>query len=227
MALRRLLAPLHDRARHKTLRDAWCAWKRPCEQPGSVGERANQLVASCDLAVAGEGAQDFLQNLVTADIDALKPGDATYSALLQPQGKILFDFFILAANGRYAIDCSKAQKADLLKRLTFYRLRAKVSLSDSDEEVGVAAAKPANGLSYTDPRAAQLGSRLIAGKGSLPEADPALGSSSLAARGRAHLPHLGLATADRLLVPDLRARSAQSGALRQPRAALVHRAASR
>jgi folate-binding protein YgfZ len=129
---------------------------------------ANRAVIS----VTGEGARDFLQNLVTADIDALKPLEATYSALLQPQGKILFDFFILAENGRYAIDCSMAQKADLLKRLTFYKLRAKVSLSDSDEEVGIAPAKPANGLSYTDPRAAQLGSRLIAGKGSLQEADP-------------------------------------------------------
>src|SRR4029078_4228079 len=88
----------------------------------------------------------------------------------QPQGKILFDFFILVDNGRYVIDCSSAQKADLLKRLNFYKLRAKVSLSESDEEVAVAAAKPGNGLSYADPRAPQLGQRLIAGKGSLPEA---------------------------------------------------------
>ncbi|MGE3873069.1 MAG: folate-binding protein YgfZ [Parvibaculaceae bacterium] len=131
-----------------------------------------KLPSRAVISVAGEGAKDFLQNLVTADIDALGPGEATYSALLQPQGKILFDFFILAENGRYAIDCSKAQKAELLKRLVFYRLRAKVSLSDSDEEVGIAPARPANGLCYTDPRAAQLGARLIAGKGSLPEADP-------------------------------------------------------
>src|SRR4029078_8853305 len=79
------------------------------------------------------------------------------------------DFFIVAENGRYAIDCSSAQKADLLKRLTFYKLRAKVSLSDSDEEVGIATARPENGLSYGDPRAPQLGQRLIASKGSLPD----------------------------------------------------------
>lgn len=130
-----------------------------------------KLPSRAVITVAGEGAQDFLQNLVTADIDTLKPGEATYSALLQPQGKILFDFFILAENGRYAIDCSKAQKADLLKRLTFYKLRAKVDLTDSDEDVGIAPARPGTGLSYTDPRAAQLGARLIAGKGSLAEAD--------------------------------------------------------
>jgi len=129
-----------------------------------------KLSSRAVISVAGEGAKDFLQNLVTADIDGLMPGQATYAALLQPQGKILFDFFILAENGRYAIDCSSAQKADLLKRLTFYKLRAKVSLSESDEEVGIAPAKPYQGLSYPDPRASQLGQRLIASKGSLPEA---------------------------------------------------------
>jgi tRNA-modifying protein YgfZ len=127
-----------------------------------------KLSSRAVISVAGEGAKDFLQNLVTADIDELKPGEATYAALLQPQGKILFDFFIVAQNGRYAIDCSSAQKADLLKRLTFYKLRAKVTLSDSDEEIGIAPAKPETGVSYGDPRAPQLGQRLIANKGSLP-----------------------------------------------------------
>jgi tRNA-modifying protein YgfZ len=130
----------------------------------------HKLSSRAVISVAGEGAKDFLQNLVTADIEGLKPGEATYAALLQPQGKILFDFFILADTGRYAIDCSDAQKADLMKRLTLYKLRAKVSLSDGDEEVGVAEVKPAASLSYTDPRTPELGFRLIAGKGSLPEA---------------------------------------------------------
>ncbi|HTN98561.1 MAG TPA: folate-binding protein [Nordella sp.] len=132
-----------------------------------------KLASRAVIAVSGEDARDFLQNLVTADIEGLKPGEATYAALLQPQGKILFDFFVLAEAGRYVIDCSAAQKADLLKRLGFYKLRAKVTLADSDEEVGVAPVKPANGASFTDPRAAQLGARLIVPKGSLAEADSA------------------------------------------------------
>ncbi len=148
----------------------------------------HKLIRRAVITVAGEDARYFLQNLVTADIDGLKPGHATYSALLQPQGKILYDFFVLAENGRYAIDCSAAQKADLLKRLTFYKLRAKVTLADSDEEVGVAAARPSSGLSYADPRAAELGARLIAPKGTLPDAD---GDSYEAGRIR-----LGLADSD-------------------------------
>ncbi|MGE0008411.1 MAG: folate-binding protein YgfZ [Parvibaculaceae bacterium] len=130
-----------------------------------------KLPSRAVLSVRGEDAKDFLQNLVTADIADLKPGQAAYAALLQPQGKILFDFFILADDGRFAIDCSRAQKADLLKRLSFYRLRARVSLEESDEEVGVAAAKPPSGISYADPRVAQLGRRLIVPAGSLTDAD--------------------------------------------------------
>ena len=130
-----------------------------------------KLPSRAVITAAGEDARNFLQNLVTADIDELKPGQAVYSALLQPQGKILFDFFLLADNGRYVIDCSAARKADLLKRLAFYKLRAKVTLADSDEDVGVALVKPETGLAYTDPRVAQLGARLVAPKGSLPDAD--------------------------------------------------------
>jgi folate-binding protein YgfZ len=127
-----------------------------------------KLASRAVITVAGEGAKDFLDNLVTADIARLKPGDAVYAALLQPQGKILFDFFILAGDGRYIIDCSAAQKNELLKRLVFYRLRAKVTLEDSHEEVGVAAVKPEAGLSFIDPRLAELGTRLIVPQGSLP-----------------------------------------------------------
>ncbi len=147
-----------------------------------------KLTSRAVLTISGGDAPDFLQNLVTADIAGLKRGEATYAALLQPQGKILFDFFILAADGRFVIDCSAAQKADLLKRLAFYRLRAKVTLAESDEEVGVTPANPVNGTSFSDPRVAELGARLVAPKGSLPEAD---GDAYRALRIR-----LGLADSD-------------------------------
>ena len=78
------------------------------------------------IAVAGPDAPGFLQGLLTADIEALTDGQAAYAALLQPQGKILFDFFVVNAGERYLIDCSAKQKPDLIKRLMFYRLRARV-----------------------------------------------------------------------------------------------------
>src|SRR5437868_9489522 len=76
------------------------------------------------ISVAGTGAPEFLQGLLTADIEALAAGEAAYAALLQPQGKILFDFFILNSGERYLIDCSAMQKPEIAKRLMFYKLRA-------------------------------------------------------------------------------------------------------
>ena len=118
------------------------------------------------LSVAGPEARRFLHNVVTADIEALSGGEARYSALLTPQGKILFDFFILADKERFVIDCAAAGAAGLLQRLTLYRLRANVELK-REEGLGVAAAW--NGevegegvLAYADPRVEGFGTRLIA-----------------------------------------------------------------
>jgi folate-binding protein YgfZ len=125
------------------------------------------------LAVAGADAQSFLQGLVTADIDALAKGEAAYAAFLQPQGKILFDFFVFNDGERYLIDCSAAQKADLLKRLAFYKLRAKATIAELDGyAVGVAFARPQGMLAFADPRSPLLGFRVIAPEAELPMGEP-------------------------------------------------------
>ena len=86
------------------------------------------------LRVAGEDAASFLQGLLTNDVESLAAGEARYAALLTPQGKILFDFLVLrvaADSGvTFLIDCLAGQAADLAKRLGFYRLRAKVTITD-------------------------------------------------------------------------------------------------
>ena len=130
-----------------------------------------KLPSRAVISVAGEGAKDFLQNLVTADIDALGPGEATYSALLQPQGKILFDFFIFDTGDGLLLDCAASQLPELLKRLAMYRLRTKVAISAADGlEVGVAPDVPTEERRYADPRLASMGWRLFAPAGSLPPA---------------------------------------------------------
>jgi tRNA-modifying protein YgfZ len=124
------------------------------------------------ISVSGADAPGFLQGLLTSDVEALAPGRAAYAALLQPQGKILFDFFVLNCDGRYFIDCSAAQKADLIKRLTFYKLRARVDIDDlGSHEIGVSFARPSRDNVFADPRTALLGFRIIASKGQLPPAD--------------------------------------------------------
>ncbi len=121
------------------------------------------------LSLAGPEAETFLHNLVTADMLGLAEGQARYAALLTPQGKILFDFFVLKTAEGYLLDCAASQREELVKRLTFYRLRAKVTFAERDDlEVGVAAEQPPGAMAYVDPRSALIGWRIIAEKGTLP-----------------------------------------------------------
>ncbi|MGQ0483965.1 MAG: CAF17-like 4Fe-4S cluster assembly/insertion protein YgfZ [Hyphomicrobiales bacterium] len=135
------------------------------EQPFSPSLRPERSV----LRIDGPEAIHFLHNLLTADIEGLAAGAAAYTALLTPQGKMLFDFFIVRDGDGFVIDCAASQKADLVKRLGFYKLRAKVTISDlTDREVGVSPEKPATGLAFSDPRDAAMGWRVIAPAGTLP-----------------------------------------------------------
>lgn len=113
------------------------------------------------LSVSGPEARAFLQGLITNDIEAAKPGHPIYAALLTPQGKILFDFLIFDQDGELILDVSAAQRDALLKRLTMYRLRAKVELKPRDD-LAVVARWDAAG---SDPREALLGSREILAAG--------------------------------------------------------------
>jgi tRNA-modifying protein YgfZ len=86
------------------------------------------------LHITGEDALGFLDGLVTCDMNKLMP---RFGALLSPQGKILFDFIIHRAETGFYIDCAKNIAADFVKRLGFYKLRAKVDVKDVSGELGV------------------------------------------------------------------------------------------
>ena len=119
--------------------------------------------------VEGEDAPDFLQSLLTNDIDRAGPGQAMFAGLLTPQGKIVFDFLIFSpAANRYWLDCPADFAADIAKRLTLYKLRAKVAVTDRSAEMAVAArlmdgAQPPQEVraAFPDPRHAGLPERLI------------------------------------------------------------------
>ncbi|MCH8859505.1 MAG: folate-binding protein YgfZ [Proteobacteria bacterium] len=119
-------------------------------------------------ARAGAEARAFLQGLVSSDMDALKPGKALYAALLTPQGKILFDFLLIGAgDNTILIDCARDRAADLIKRLTLYRLRAKLEIT-ARPDLAVAAqwpegpsALPDEVYSFSDPRLLALGWRMV------------------------------------------------------------------
>jgi folate-binding protein YgfZ len=120
--------------------------------------------------VEGEDAPGFLQGMLTNDVVGLAAGEARYAALLTPQGKILFDFLVLRAPGgtpTFLLDCPMALAADLAKRLSIYKLRARVTIGDASADLGIVADwgepadPPPGALVYADPRSAALGWRAI------------------------------------------------------------------
>jgi tRNA-modifying protein YgfZ len=119
------------------------------------------------VAVCGPQAGEFLHGLVTNNVRTLATGAACYTALLTPQGKILFDFLIVAqSSDTFLLDCPQTSVADLARRLTFYKLRAKVEISDRSDTAAVVAAWGGQGASpaassYRDPRDIRLGWRAI------------------------------------------------------------------
>jgi hypothetical protein len=94
---------------------------------------AAQLKDRTLVSVSGPEAKSFLQGLITNDIGQLAPDAPVYAALLTPQGKILFDFLLHEYDGAVLLDCAVASAEALLKRLTMYRLRAKVDLARRDD----------------------------------------------------------------------------------------------
>ncbi len=111
------------------------------------------------IRVGGEDAPRFLQNLITNDLTKLTDATLLHSCLLTAQGKFLHDFFVSKSGDHYLLDCEGGERAkDLLKRLTIYRLRSKVTF-EIIEEHPVYAVFP--GGDFKDPRHAELGTRVF------------------------------------------------------------------
>jgi len=131
------------------------------------------------LAVSGPDRRAFLQGLVSNDVEKIAADRAIYAALLTAQGKYLHDFIMVAAGEAIWLDAEAGRLADLKRRLSMYRLRAKVTLDElpdlalaavfGDGICGVldlpeqpGAARPfAGGVALVDPRLMALGARVI------------------------------------------------------------------
>ena len=142
---------------------------------GGVVVRADRGVVE----IGGPEAAQFLHGLVTATVKSLVPGDASFGALLTPQGKILFDFFLVKTDAGYLAEIARAAIPDFLKRLGFYRLRAAVTLADRSVDHVVAyafgdAPAPEGDLAFADPRLPGLATHVLAPAGSPPVATASL-----------------------------------------------------
>ncbi len=119
------------------------------------------------VAVRGEPWREFLQNLLTQDIETLKDGEARFAALLTPQGRLLYDLFVIADGDGCLIDVEAAWREALIQRLMLYRLRAKVEIAADDRPVS--AFIEGGGGGVPDPRLAALGHRAYGLAGLDPE----------------------------------------------------------
>jgi len=132
------------------------------------------------LAVGGDDRASFLQGLVSNDIARITPDRAIWTAFLTPQGKYLHDFFVGSIGDAFYLDCEAARRQDLLRRLSLYKLRSKVTVADAsgshvaaliygddalralDMPTEPGTAKTVGGgIVYVDPRLATLGARAI------------------------------------------------------------------
>ena len=132
------------------------------------------------LYVNGADSKEFLQNLISNDINKVNDINSCFASLLTPQGKFLYDFIIIKHKSGYFIDCEKSQTNSLFKQLSLYKLRSKVEILDLSNEFVVASFTlekflsfkdskdiPGNTIKYRedpillDPRNKNLGARLI------------------------------------------------------------------
>ena len=133
------------------------------------------------IQVNGTEAKDFLQNIVTNDIEKVTSSSTIFASILTPQGKYLFEFFILKLKDSYLVECEKKSTAEIIKLLNFYKLRAKVNLIDLSEKyvaavISLEKFKEVNNSKmligstanyrddpiYIDPRNDKLGCKIIA-----------------------------------------------------------------
>ena len=132
------------------------------------------------LYINGADAKEFLQNMISNDINKVSEDSSCFASLLTPQGKFLFAFIIIKHKSGYFIDCEKSQTEALFKQLSVYKLRSKVEIMNLSNEFVVAAFNKEKFLEFEgskdivgntikyredsillDPRNKDLGARLI------------------------------------------------------------------
>lgn len=114
------------------------------------------------IEISGEDRLHFLQGLITNDVKGLESG-AVYAALLTPQGKFLVDFFLVPEGDVVLMDIPASEEESLMKRLTMYKLRSKVTLTPTDRGVSRGLGEASEGA-FQDPRTPAMGWRAYDGR---------------------------------------------------------------
>jgi folate-binding protein YgfZ len=104
------------------------------------------------VSVEGADSEKLLQGLVTNDLEGLNEGEARHAALLSPQGKILFEFFVVRVANGYLLDVAAAKVGELVKRLMMYKLRADAAIKDISANFAVYAVWGEDAAAFTQTR---------------------------------------------------------------------------
>lgn len=129
---------------------------------GAMTTRIARLVSRALIRVSGPDARPFLHNLLTQDVETLKPGELRFGALLSPPGRLLFDLFLWGEPDAVVLDVAADRRDSLLQRLAMYRLRAQVAVDPDDRRVLAAWDGPLPEGFVADPRTSDLGGRSLA-----------------------------------------------------------------
>ncbi len=132
------------------------------------------------LYINGDDAREFLQNIITNNIENVTEDKSCFAALLSPQGKYLYDFIVVKHKSGYFLDCEKQNIEELYKQLNLYKLKSKVEILNLSNEFVVAILSKEKFLSldnskdekgftikyredsiFLDPRSKDLGARLV------------------------------------------------------------------
>ena len=132
------------------------------------------------ISVSGHDAKDFLQNILTNDVDKVDKLNSIFSAILTPQGKYLYDFFVIKSFDGYILDCASEFTKEILEHLAKYKLRSKIEIQDLSsnyvvgiinfdkfKEIQLLINKKAETIEFRecpifiDPRASELGARIL------------------------------------------------------------------
>ena len=132
------------------------------------------------VSIIGEEAKDYLQNIITNDIEKVSSNSSIFSALFTPQGKYLHEFFLIKSSNGFFLDCDSSSTKDLIEHLSKYKLRSKVEIKDLSSEyvVGIISLEEFEEMQssernssstilyrncpvFIDPRSNKLGARVL------------------------------------------------------------------
>jgi len=82
------------------------------------------------ISVSGKDAKDFLQNIISNDVDKVSKTSSIFSAIFTPQGKYLYEFFMVKLDNGYLLDCDNNFTNDIINHLSKYKLRSQIKIED-------------------------------------------------------------------------------------------------